>query len=364
MNSWFTRSALCLALLLPGQAWGAVAGLDLAAIEKFVKAEMQRAGIPGAAIGVIQGDRLIFSRAYGVASVETRTPADPSMLFRLGSTTKMLTATAVLRLVAEGKIDLNTPISKYIRGLHPAIGRLTAHQLLSHTAGLKDQAVMNGPHDDAALGAGIRQWNAERLFKEPGAVFSYANPGYWLAGYLVETVTGKPYADAMVQQVFQPLGMSRSTFRPLMAMTWPLAQGHEDGRVIRPAPDNASNWPAGSAYTSIAEMSRFVIALLNGGRLEGKPALPPQVVALMMEPHVKTADPGRSYGYGLYFTERRGVRWAEHEGLRAGYGSLVRMAPEHRTAVIVQTNASSKLLPDSTDRILEMLLPLEPAGRK
>lgn len=352
INSWFTRSALGLALLAPGQAPGALAVLEPAAIERSVKAEMQKAGIPGAAIGVIQGDKLIYSRAFGVASVDTQAPADPNMLFRLGSTTKMLTATAVLSLAAEGRIDLNSPISTCIQGLHPAIGRLTAHQLLSHTAGLVDQAVMDGPHDDSALGAAIRQWNGSRLFTQPGAVFSYANPGYWLAGYLVESVTGKPYADAMVQQVFQPLGMSRSTFRPLMAMTWPLAQGHENGRVLRPAPDNASNWPAGSAYSSIPEMSRFVIALMNGGRLEGKQALPAQVVALMLQPRAKTADPGSTYGYGLYFSERRGVRWVEHVGLRAGYASLVRIAPEHRTAMIVLTNAGSKLLPESTDKIL------------
>ncbi len=105
---------------------------------------MQKAGIPGAAIGVIQGDRLIFSRAFGVASVDTQAPADPSMLFRLGSTTKMLTATAILSLAAEGKVNVNAPVTKYIKGLHPSIGSLTAHQLLTHTAGLKDQAVMNG----------------------------------------------------------------------------------------------------------------------------------------------------------------------------------------------------------------------------
>ena len=236
------------------------------------------------------------------------------MLFRLGSTTKMLTATAALGLAVEGKVDINAPISKYIKWLYPKIGSLTLHQLLSHTAGLIDEAVMNGFHDDSALGAGIRQWNADWFFTEPGAVFSYSNPGYWLAGYLVESVTGKPYADAMAQQVFQPLGMSRSTLRPLMAMTWPLAQGHEDGRVIRPAPDNTANWPAGSAFSSVPELSRFVIALMNGGRLEGKQALPAEVVARMLEPHAKTADPGSSYGYGLYFSERRSVHWAEHTG--------------------------------------------------
>ena len=109
IHSWCTCPAFALALLLAGPAPGVAAGLDPAAIERSVKAEMQKAGIPGAAIGVIQGDRLIFSRAFGVASVDTQAPAEPSMLFRLGSTTKMLTATAALILAVEGTVDFTLP---------------------------------------------------------------------------------------------------------------------------------------------------------------------------------------------------------------------------------------------------------------
>jgi CubicO group peptidase (beta-lactamase class C family) len=191
-----------------------------------------------------------FSHGYGVASVDTGAPVSPNMLFRLGSTTKMFTAAAVVGLALEGHIDLEAPISRYITGLDPAIGKLTANLLLSHTAGLRDEAPMFGSHDEPALGAGIRSWKADFFFAKPGQVYSYSNPGFWVAGFLAESVAGKSDADVVEERLFHPLGMERSTLRPTMAMTWPLAQGHDvqDGKpeVIRPAADNAATWPAGS----------------------------------------------------------------------------------------------------------------------
>src|SRR5258708_4302383 len=217
-SAWiFVAAAAALAL---GQS-----RLGPAAIERVAMEELRATNTPGAAVAVVAGNRMLFAKGYGLASVESKDPVTPEMLFRLGSTTKMFTASTVGELALEHKIDLNAPVGKYISGLDPAIARLTANQLMSHTAGLKDEAPMFGSHDETALGAGIREWKASFLFTEPGKIYSYSNPGFWLAGYLAETVAGKPYAEVVDERVFKPLGMSRSTFRPTMAMTWPLAQG-------------------------------------------------------------------------------------------------------------------------------------------
>jgi CubicO group peptidase (beta-lactamase class C family) len=144
---------------------------------------------------------------------------------------------------------------------------------LSHTAGIHDEAPQYGSHDESALGSGNRAWTDDWLFTSPGKIVSYSNPGYWLAGFLVETLTGMDYADAMEARVFGPLGMTRTTFRATTAMTWPIAQGHESGKVVRPAADNAAAWPAGSIFSNASELSRFVIAFMNGGRLDGKQVL-------------------------------------------------------------------------------------------
>lgn len=337
--------------------------LDPVFIEHAALEELQATQTPGAAVAVVLGDRVVFSHGYGVANVETGAPITPDMLFRLGSTTKMFTASAVVGLALEGKLDLNAPVSRYISGLDPAIGQLTANQLLSHTSGLHDEAPMFGSHDETALGIGIHTWKADFLFAPPGRIYSYSNPGYWLAGYLAETVGGKPYADVIAERVFGPLGMTRSTLRPTMAMTWPLSQGHEirDGKpvVIRPAADNASGWPAGSIFSSALELSRFVIAFMNDGRVDGRQVLPPKLIAIMSSSHAELPGAEDRYGYGLGLSTSRGVHWVQHGGARAGYGSTIRMAPEQKFAVIIVANRSGSGMPKLADAIAESMLTLD-----
>jgi CubicO group peptidase (beta-lactamase class C family) len=336
---------------------------DFAGLDTFATQELARHRIPGASIAVVRADRIVYSKVFGTANLETGEPMRPEMLVRIGSTTKMFTAAALIGLAVEGKIDLNAPVGTYLKFLTPRLSQATANQLLSHTAGIHDAAPQYGSHDDSALGSEIRAWTDDWLFTSPGKIVSYSNPGYWLVGFLVETLTGMPYADAMVARVFKPLGMTRTTFRPTTAMTWPLAQGHELGAVVRPAADNAATWPAGSIFSNASELSRFVIAFMNGGRLDGKQVLEPKVIVLMSAPH--TAIPGgintyQSYCYGLSAGEYRGVRFLEHKGERAGYGSIIRMIPERRVAVIVVTNQTGEDLPETAERALELATPLAP----
>jgi len=352
------RLTLFVALVATAQ----VRQLDPAAIERVAMYELQSTKAPGVAVAVISGDHVVFSHGYGVADVETSAPVTPDMLFRLGSTTKMFTATALVGLAVEGKVDLDAPVSKYISGLDPAIGKLTANQLLSHTSGLRDEAPMFGSHDETALGNGIHAWKAEFLFAPPGRIYSYSNPGFWLAGYLAETIAGQPYADVIAERIFTPLGMKRSTLRPTMAMTWPLAQGHEVGEsgkpeVIRPAADNAASWPAGSIFSSASDLARFVSAFMNGG-------LPPKVIALMSSPHANIPGSEDRYGYGLRLSVNRGVKWVEHGGSRAGYGSTIRMAPDRKFAVVIVANRSGSGMPKLADVISEEMLGLEPEVKK
>lgn len=337
---------------------------DFSALDKTATAEMKSANVPGAAIAIVQGGKVIYERGYGVASVETGAPITPDMLFRLGSTTKMFTAAALVGLAVEGKLTLDHPVGKYIAGLPPKLAAITASQLLSHTAGVRDEAPMNGLHDEDALGKRIRSMNEDWLFTAPGRVFSYSNPGYWFAGYLAEVIGGKHYADVLDQRLFQPLGMQRTTLRPLVAMTYPLAQGHDfmlgKTSVIRPAADNAESWPAGSIFSSVEDLSRFVIAFLNDGRIDGKQALDPRIIKELSTEHAQFYDSPGGYGYGLMLENRRGVPTLRHGGSRSGYGSGIVMAPQQRAAVIVVANRSGASLPKTTEQALESLLPLKP----
>ena len=172
----------------------------------------------------------------------------------------------------------------------------------------------------------------------------------------------------MQERVFAPLGMARSTFRPMMAITYPLAQGHEVVAAadaywpaIRPAANNVATWPAGSMFSNVHDLSRFVIAFMNQGRLDGHEALKPAVIAKLSAPHAAIPGGSASYGYGLDLSERHGVRLVTHGGSRAGYGSTILMVPARRVAAIVLGNRTGSGLPRTAWRGIEMLLDL-PTG--
>jgi CubicO group peptidase (beta-lactamase class C family) len=168
-----------------------LAGQDFTAVEQSAMSEIVKLHIPGATIAIVRGDQVIFEKSFGRANIETGEAMRPEMLIRIGSTTKMFTAAALVGLAVEGKIDLNAPVGKYVAGLPPTISRLTANQLLSHTAGLSDDDPFIGLHDDSALGAGIHSWTDSWLFTDPDKVWSYASPGYWLAGYFDRSADGR-----------------------------------------------------------------------------------------------------------------------------------------------------------------------------
>ena len=347
-------------LLCSSFAIAQAARLDFSELEKVITAELRETNAPGASLAIVRGTEVIYAKGFGVANVETNAPVTPDMLFRLGSTTKMFTAAALVQLAELGKLKLDEPIGKYAKGLSPKIAALTANQLLSHMSGLKDTATMFGKHDDEALGETVRALQDDFFFAEPDKIYSYSNPNFWLAGYLIEAVSGKAYADQLQESLFKPLGMQRTTFRPTLALTFPLAQGHEGvpPKIIRPAANNAGNWPAGSMYSSALDLSRWVIAFLNGGQLEGKQVLSPSLIATMTTPRAKIPGSSNHYGYGLTLATQRGVKLVEHGGARSGYGSFIRMVPEQRVAIIITINKTGGSLNKTLEKASELMLPL------
>lgn len=338
---------------------------DLAPLDGFVLERLKASNTPGAAVAVVQDGRVVYARGFGVADVETKAPVTPDHLFRIGSTTKMITAAAVLTLVEEGRVALDKPIGTYVTGLDPRIASVTLHQLLTHTAGLADQGAMFGLHDDTALLNGARELKPQLQMMPAGRLISYSNPGYWLAGLVLQEVSGKPFADAVAERILKPLGMVRSTFRPLVAMTYPMAQQHdqESGTgfgVVRPMADNTATWPAGSLYSSANELARWMVAFLDGGKSGGKQVLPPALIERMSTGQAEIPGSANRYAYGLVVSRERGPLTLSHGGSRVGYGSTMTMVPEQRVGVVVLGNRSGSGLPEVAERALELVLDWKP----
>ncbi len=329
-----------------------------AAITRAVEEELRESGAPGAAVAVVRGGETVYLKSFGVRSAEERTPVTPDTLFRLGSTTKMLTALATLDAAAKGLVDLDAPVRTYVRDVHPALGRVTLRQLLSHSAGMREAAASVQSKDDSALGNMVSGWKGDYLFAPPGDVFSYSGPGYWLAGLVLECVHGKPYADTMRERFFQPLGMARSTLRPLEALTSDFSQGHETlggpRQLVRPMAENRAMYPAGSVFSSARELAHFASIVLRGG-LDGERRVLPEAAVrdfFTAEVPLPGAGPEEArYGFGLVRFRQGTEEVLEHGGVRRGYGSHIRFLPAQQGAVILLTNRNGVTLYSSLGTI-------------
>ncbi len=355
--------ALCLTLLFT-PATVNPQSIDFSELDKLVPEELKEKNTPGAVIAIVSGDRVIYQKAFGVANVETATPMQPEMLFRLGSTTKMFTAAALLTLAEKNKIKFNEPVGTHVKGLHPKIASATPHHLLSNSAGFRDFAATMLSHDDASLGNMLRSWKDDVFFAEQGEIYSYSSAGFWLSGFVVEELHGKPYADAMDELVFKPLGMERTTLRPFLAVTYPFATGHvvDKGKpvIIRPMFNNVAMWPAGSIFSNAKDLSRWVIALMNDGRVDGQQLISPSLIKQLTGHQVPVPGELDSYyGYGVTVFKLKGLEFVGHGGFSRGYGSMVQMVPSRRFAVIVLTNKSGETMRKSLNKATELGLGLK-----
>lgn len=361
---------LCILLISISIAQPALAAAnitDFSELDKTIQEELNSTHTPGCAVAIISDNKVVYARGFGVANVETGQPVTPETLFLIGSTTKAFTAYTLLSLAEEGKVDINKPLGIYIKDLSPMLSNLTASQLLSHTAGLKDisepdKAIKACFDVNSGLGEYIHSLNDSSFFTDPGEVFSYSNTGYSLAGYLAQNAGEKPFPDEVDERVLKPLGMNSSTFYLEMALTHPMSMGHISKKVMRPFQYCAPLWPAGYLFSNVLDMSRFAAALMNNGTLNGEQVLSSSIIKEMTTPHARlySVHPDGSYGYGLMMHSYRGVDVVEHEGNDEGFFCVFKMVPEYRFALIILNNGGSTNMPNTTKKAFELMLPLKP----
>ncbi len=337
-------------------------------LEKTIQAEMKEKNAVGAAIAIVKGDKIIYAKGFGAANAETNAAVTADTLFQVGSITKTFTAAMILSLAEEGRLKLDEPIGVYAKNLSPKLAKITLNQLLSHTAGIIDEPDEFGAANEDAMATYIRSWKNDYALFDAGEVFSYSNSGFALAGFTAQEAVGKSYTDLMQEKIFAPLKMRSATFRPTVAMTFPLAVGHtwkpnEKPNVVRPLPQDTRLYPAGTFYASLNDLARFATAFLNGGKIDGEQIIKPAVFEKMSAPHAKqlSAADDSSYGYGLFMNTSRGVRQVWHDGSMTGYVAQIKFIPEQRVAVIILGNTNNIVLNKTQERALELTANLQPA---
>jgi CubicO group peptidase (beta-lactamase class C family) len=320
-------------------------------LEQRIQRDIQAGRFVGMSLAIIEGAEVTYARGFGVTSVEDAgLPVTPETLFCIGSISKTLTATLVMRLVEQGKLDLDTPVVRYLPGFQfsdPDLGAaITLRHVLSHTTGLPAGGKDFGPRDPDALRRFV--WDELPRYSfiaPPGKLHLYNNTVLVLAGYLAEVVTGRYYEELMHDLVFGPLEMRRSTFDRLVAMTYPLALAHRagpDGRLLAKHhfTDNVSGNPAGFGLSSTLDLANFAIMHLGRGQFREQTILAPESVAQMQRPHGSRSTFGVASGYGLawYTGSYKGVRQVLHGGMLESFNCFLTLFPDQGVGVVLQSN--------------------------
>ncbi len=337
---------LALVLAIAAGACRAVPTADLSArLDAAMEEALGARQIPGAALVVVRDGQVIHQRGYGVADLVTGRPVTDSTPFVIGSTSKALTAMTVLRMVAAGRLALDTPIVRYAPELHfadPRGGTITLRHLLTNRSGMvvgySGPAFATPPvHDADALEREMRRAVALPLLFTPGQGYAYSNRGWALAGYVVQRVAGAPIEEVMARELFEPLGMRGTT---LAFWTVPdLAQGYREGRTRRniaaPASLTRAYGPAGMVVSTNRDVGRLLAMLLPGGRgAPGGAVLPPELVTEMFRPQAdaeaELGGPTR-YGLGWEIDSTFGTLTIKKAGSVGTMVSLWVLLPELRT---------------------------------
>lgn len=336
-------------------------------LDSLVTSELARTLTPGAQVAVAMNGRVIFSRGYGVADIESGRAVRPQTLFRVGSATKMVTGAVLAQLAVEGKLDLRAPISRYVPELAGRrVGTVTTHQLLTHTAGWLDNASAYGRMGEGALGEVMRVQSDTLFFTDTSRVISYSNPGYSMAGYVAERAADRRFGDLAEEMVLRKMSMPYATFRPLVAITRDFSQGHigqpgNAGTIVRPFTENTAQWAAGFLFASAQEMARFTIAVMDGGRLDAVQVLPPEAVRLMTtgDPRIP-GDSVARYAFGLQLGARGSERVWQHGGAINGFDAQVLMFPDRKLSVVILDNRSGAPLQGIVDLVTREVAGIAP----
>lgn len=318
---------------------------SIAELQARVAAVLEREGVPGVGLALVDRDRIVWAGGVGLANRDSGRPVDADTQFRVGSITKSIVALGVVRLAEQGRLELERPLAAWMPEIAltngwDASSPITLAHALEHTAGFDDMRFNEfyaeegtSPREALALNprSRVARWR-------PGSRMSYSNPGYTLAGHAIERATGEAWDDYLEREVLRPLGMPSARFRRAPEFADRLATGYVDRE--RPATFlPIAHAPAGSLLASPRELAELVRFWLVRG--EGPAIVGPDALARIERSGTldhRTTD--TAYGLGNYGDVFHPVRSRGHDGRVAGFISCYRYFPELGVGYVMLLNGS------------------------
>lgn len=342
---------------------------DLSYLDRYMNwyfsRQMRKYDVPGVSVALVSDQGVLWMKAYGHADAEREISAGTRSVYQIGSISKVVTATEVMRLVERGALDLDTPIQKVlpefsIQSRWDAYPQPTLRELLSHHAGLPTY-YLKGFFSHQPLAELVRALKDEHLAYRPRDTFNYSNLGPDIAGAALERLSGKNFALHMQHALLDPLGMHGSSFALDERVRPRLARGY----VKRQPTDTVAlrDVPAGGLFSNVEDLGRFMRMVLGEGSLDGKRILARETVATMLTPQFTEApfDFGQRFGLGWMLSgipiHNAGlVAW--HNGGTKTFVSQMVLLPEQKLGVVVLANAdrAGPMVYEAAEEILRLAL--------
>jgi len=340
----------------------------LASLDTIVPALMKRYDVPGAALAIVRGNKVVALKGFGVSRARDNARVDSARtLFRLGPIGNLFVATAVMQQLYPFYAELDEDVNSFVEFQIPKTWPepITLERLLTHTAGFDERVIGSAAPSLDSVGplAPYLRSNIPYRGWRPGEVIGYSSYGFALAAHVVERMSGIPFDRYARERIFMPLGMTRTFYlRVPNPFANAIADGHVcDGASCVAAPEVFPRaWPVGLVYSTAADMAQFLIAQLNKGASANGRALDSGAVTLMQEQHF-TADsllPGMSYGF---FNQRhRGHRVLSQSGRVPGTNNLVLLVPDEKLGFYLVANGGRSAFGAALrDTLLAMLIPAD-----
>ena len=326
-------------------------------ISNVISREMEKNKIPAFSIALVADRKIVFAQGLGVAKKATGELVDQmataDTVYRVGSISKLFTDLAVMQLVEQGKLDLDVDVKTYLPDFHPKTRYskpITLRQLMSHRSGLVRETPIGNYFDpnEPTVAETTLSLNQTQLVYEPETRTKYSNAGITVVGRVLEKVTGQPFDDVIAMAILKPLKMDQSSFsfnekvRPALAEA---TMWTYDGRTFAAPNFKLGIAPAGNLYSTVNDLSKFMLAIFNQGKGEEGDILSSTLLGQMLEPQFDK----NGYGIGFHLSEFEGHRVIEHGGAVYGFSTQWIALPDKKIGVIA---ASSK---DITDGVVKRI---------
>jgi CubicO group peptidase (beta-lactamase class C family) len=307
-------------------------------LDQIVSAAMQAQQIPAITVAIAQADRLVYSRAFGMADLENSVPATADTLIRTGSIAKPITAVAAMTLVEAGKLNLDAPVQTYCAPFPSKQWPITTRELLSHTSGIRHyrpEEVFEGDNTRHYkwIASGFALFAGDPLLFQPGTAYNYSTYGYSVVGCVIEGAAGARFQDYVTEHVLKLAGMTHTVVDDVFEIVPHRARGYQkvNGQVKNASlMDSSYKIPGGGYVTTAEDLVRFVQALLGGKLLKAS------TVSEMWTASQQSLASGNSYGLGFQVYD--GGKYISHSGSQAGTSTNLFIFPEARFTVAVMAN--------------------------